>query len=74
MTDGDLLMGAKKYLRTNVLQESRDRIKKTFDEERDMMPSGGKDSSVMFHLVTKRLRRGVRVGVIHRHGSACRHN
>ena len=61
-------MGAKKYLRTNVLQESRDRIKKTFDEvERIYIAfSGGKDSSVMFHLVMEEAqRRGVRVGVMY---------
>lgn len=46
-------MGIKKYSNVNVLNAARDRIKKTFDEvERVYIAfSGGKDSSVMFHLV-----------------------
>lgn len=61
-------MGSKKYLKTNVLQESRDRIAKTFDSvERIYIAfSGGKDSSVMFHLVMEEaIRRNVRVGVMY---------
>jgi predicted phosphoadenosine phosphosulfate sulfurtransferase len=61
-------MGSKKYLRTNVLEESRKRIAATFDEvERIYIAfSGGKDSSVMFHLVMEEaMRRGVRVGVMY---------
>lgn len=61
-------MGHKKYLSTNVLHESRKRIASTFDEvERVYIAfSGGKDSSVMFHLVMEEaVRRGVRVGVMY---------
>ena len=61
-------MGHKKYLSTNVLQESRKRIAETFDSvERVYIAfSGGKDSSVMFHLVMEEaIKRGVRVGVMY---------
>jgi len=61
-------MGSKRYLRTNVLDESRTRISKTFDEvERVYIAfSGGKDSSVMFHLVMEEAqKRNVRVGVMY---------
>lgn len=58
----------KKYLPTSVLQESRERIRMTFDEvERVYIAfSGGKDSSVMFHLVMEEaIKRGVKVGVMY---------
>lgn len=61
-------MGSKRYLATDVLSESRSRIAKTFEEvERVYIAfSGGKDSSVMFHLVMEEaIRRGVRVGVMY---------
>lgn len=61
-------MGHKRYLKTNVLFESRKRIQQTFDEvERVYIAfSGGKDSSVMFHLVMEEaIKRGVRVGVMY---------
>lgn len=61
-------MGRKKYLETNVLDESRRRIAATFDEvERAYIAfSGGKDSSVMFHLVMEEaVKRGIRVGVMY---------
>ena len=45
-------MGSKKYLTKNVIDAARERITMTFDEtERQYIAfSGGKDSSVMFHL------------------------
>jgi predicted phosphoadenosine phosphosulfate sulfurtransferase len=61
-------MGSKKYLKLNVLDAARDRISKTFDEvERIYIAfSGGKDSSVMFHLVMEQaIKRNVRVGVMY---------
>lgn len=61
-------MGAKHYLKTTVLEESRSRIAKTFDEvERVYIAfSGGKDSSVMFHLVMEEaIKRNARVGVMY---------
>lgn len=61
-------MGSKKYLKTSVLEESRARIKKTFDSvERVYIAfSGGKDSSVMFHLVMEEAkRRNAIVGVMY---------
>lgn len=61
-------MGGKHYLQKNVLQASRERISQAFDEtERQYIAfSGGKDSSVMFHLVMEEAqRRGVRVGVMY---------
>lgn len=60
-------MGSKRYLQTNVLDAARDRIKKTFDSvERIYIAfSGGKDSSVMFHLVMEEAKkRGSVVGVM----------
>lgn len=60
-------MGKKIYLSKNVLEASRERISKTFDycERFYIAFSGGKDSSVMFHLVMEEaIRRGVRVGVM----------
>jgi len=61
-------MGGKRYLNVNVLEASRERIAKTFDavERVYVAFSGGKDSSVMFHLVMdEAIRRGQRVGVMY---------
>ncbi len=58
----------KHYLQKSVLQASRERIAATFDavERVYIAFSGGKDSSVMFHLVMEEAqRRGVRVGVMY---------
>jgi predicted phosphoadenosine phosphosulfate sulfurtransferase len=57
----------KKYINIDVLSASRARIKETFDNvERIYIAfSGGKDSSVMFHLVMEEaIRRGQKVGVM----------
>lgn len=61
-------MGGKSYLQCNVLEASRERIRQTFDavERVYIAFSGGKDSSVMFHLVMEEARRrNVRVGVMY---------
>jgi predicted phosphoadenosine phosphosulfate sulfurtransferase len=61
-------MGGKKYTDQNVLQAARDRISQTFDDvERVYVAfSGGKDSSVMFHLVMdEAIKRGATVGVMY---------
>lgn len=61
-------MAIKKYRDVNVLEASRRRIKETFDSvERIYVAfSGGKDSSVMFHLVMEEaIRRGQKVGVMY---------
>lgn len=61
-------MGAKKYLEKDVLTAARERIRMTFDEtERQYIAfSGGKDSSVMFHLVMEEaIKRGTKVGVMY---------
>jgi predicted phosphoadenosine phosphosulfate sulfurtransferase len=60
-------MGAKKHLGIDVLSAARKRISLTFDgfEKFYIAFSGGKDSSVMFHLVMEEaMRRGVKVGVM----------
>jgi len=60
-------MKIKKYQEYSVLEASRDRISKTFDEfERIYVSfSGGKDSSVMLHLVMdEAIKRGRKVGVL----------
>lgn len=60
-------MGIKRYLNTDVLTAARDRINQTFDNfERIYIAfSGGKDSSVMFHLVMEQaIARNRRVGVM----------
>ena len=60
-------MAKKKYLRKDVLTASRERIAETFDtvERVYIAFSGGKDSSVMFHLVMEQaIARGVKVGVM----------
>ena len=61
-------MSGKKYIKMNVLDAARDRIKKAFDEtERQYVAfSGGKDSSVLFHLVMEEAqRRDVKVGIMY---------
>jgi predicted phosphoadenosine phosphosulfate sulfurtransferase len=58
----------KRYIEANVLQAAQERIRQTFDEvERVYIAfSGGKDSSVLFHLVMEEAqRRNVRVGVMY---------
>lgn len=60
-------MGIKKYSDKNVYQASKERIAKTFDEvERAYIAySGGKDSTVMFHLVMEEaIKRKIKVGVM----------
>jgi len=60
-------MANKVYLKTNVLQEAQSRIKHTFDSvERVYISfSGGKDSTVMTHLVMEEaIRRGKKVGLL----------
>lgn len=60
-------MAAKIPLNISVLEASRDRISKSFDvfEKLYISFSGGKDSSVMFHLVAAEARRRNRkVGVL----------
>jgi len=57
----------KKYLKTDVLSAARERISETFDNvERVYIAfSGGKDSSVMFHLVMEQaIARGQKVAVM----------
>jgi len=60
-------MGVKKYLKTDVLDAARTRISKTFDtfERLYLAFSGGKDSSVMMHLVmAEAIKRNRRVAVM----------
>lgn len=60
-------MGIKKYVDVDVLTAARTRINQTFDNfERIYIAfSGGKDSSVMFHLVMEQaIARNRRVGVL----------
>lgn len=60
-------MAVKIFRDVDVLTASRNRIHETFDSvERVYLAfSGGKDSSVMFHLVMEEaIRRGVKVGVM----------
>lgn len=60
-------MAVKRYLSKDVLTASRERISETFDtvERIYVAFSGGKDSSVMFHLVMdEAIKRGVKVGVM----------
>jgi len=57
----------KRYQSINVLDAARERIRYTFDNfERVYVSfSGGKDSSVMFHLVVEEaIRRGRKIGVL----------
>lgn len=60
-------MGVKIYANVSVLDASRRRISQAFDatERAYVAFSGGKDSSVMFHLVMdEAIARGVKVGVM----------
>lgn len=60
-------MKIKKYQKESVLQASIDRISKSFDTFKKLYVSfsGGKDSTVMLHLVLQEARkRGVKVGVL----------
>ena len=60
-------MAKKRYTSKNVLDAARERIALTFDSiERIYVAfSGGKDSSVMMHLVMEEaIKRGVKVGVM----------
>ena len=60
-------MSAKVYQSKNVLEASRDRISKSFDEFEKIYISfsGGKDSTVMTHLVLDEAKkRGVTVGLL----------
>lgn len=60
-------MATKIYLEKNVLEASKERISKTFDAFKKVYISfsGGKDSSVMFHLVMQEaIKRNVKVGVL----------
>lgn len=60
-------MGIKKYNDVNVLTASRNRIRETFDNvDRVYLAfSGGKDSSVMFHLVMEEaIKRKQKIGVM----------
>lgn len=57
----------KKYLETNVLEASKNRVSKIFDtfERQYISFSGGKDSSVMTHLVlSEARRRNTKVGLL----------
>lgn len=57
----------KKFLNINVLQASKDRIAKTFDffDKVYVSFSGGKDSTVMLHLVMQEaIKRNKKVGVL----------
>lgn len=57
----------KVYLDTNVLEETKKRISKTFDsfERYYISFSGGKDSTVMTHLIMEEAqKRGVKVGLL----------
>ena len=57
------IMAVKIYREQNVLDAARDRIAKTFDSvERVYVAfSGGKDSSVMFHLVMEEAIQHIRI-------------
>ena len=60
-------MGVKHYRNVTVLDAARARISETFDntERAYVAFSGGKDSSVLFHLVMEEaIKRGQRVGVM----------
>jgi predicted phosphoadenosine phosphosulfate sulfurtransferase len=60
-------MATKRYIESSVLDASRERISKSFDEfERIYISfSGGKDSSVMTHLVMEEaIKRGRKVGLL----------
>src|ERR1035437_419675 len=64
---GHLLMGIKHYRNVTVLDAARARISEALDntELAYVAFSGGKDSSVLLHLVMEEaIRRGQRVGVL----------
>ena len=57
----------KKYLGINVLEAARQRISKVFDDFPRIYVSysGGKDSTVMLHLVMEEaIKRGRKIGVL----------
>jgi predicted phosphoadenosine phosphosulfate sulfurtransferase len=63
---GALLMATKKYLNESVLEATRKRISKVFDNFNKFYVSfsGGKDSTVMTHLVMEEaVKRGRKVGI-----------
>ena len=60
-------MATKKYIDKNVLEASRERIQRVFDsfDKYYISFSGGKDSTVMMHLVMdEAVKRGKKVGVL----------
>lgn len=60
-------MAIKKYIKQNVLSASRERISKVFDEFENyyISFSGGKDSTVMTHLVMEEaIKRNKKVGLL----------
>lgn len=60
-------MATKKYIDKNVLEAAKERVSKTFDEfEKYYISfSGGKDSTVMTHLVMEEaIKRGKKVGLL----------
>lgn len=60
-------MATKNYINKSVIQASRERISKIFDsfERYYISFSGGKDSTVMMHLIMEEaIKRGVKVGVL----------
>ena len=61
-------MNIKKYQKTSVLEASRYRISKIFDEFEKIYLSfsGGKDSSIMFHLVMdEAIKRNRKIGLLY---------
>lgn len=60
-------MAVKKYIEKNVLQAARERVSKSFDafDKHYISFSGGKDSTVMTHLVMEEaIKRNKRVGLL----------
>lgn len=60
-------MATKKYINKSVLEATRERISKVFDsfERYYISFSGGKDSTVMTHLILEEaMKRGVKVGLL----------
>ena len=60
-------MQVKKYQKTNVYEASKDRISKVFDDFEKIYVSfsGGKDSTIMLHLVMdEAIKRNKKVGVL----------
>lgn len=61
-------MGGKRYIDQNVFEAAQERIRLAFDstERQYVAFSGGKDSSVLFHLVMMEAkRRGAKVGIMY---------